>query len=106
MSDPDETWSIAGKKFAVSHLDKIYWAEDGLTKGAMLDYYRQMAGTMLPYFVDRPVTLRVFPGGVHGPGYYRRDMPDNAPEWVRSVDYHPETAEHVTQLPLVDDAAG
>ncbi len=37
------TWELAGRSVAVSHLDKVYWPQDGLTKGDMLDYYRRMS---------------------------------------------------------------
>lgn len=106
MTPPNGKWQLAGRTVSVSHLDKPFWPEDGLTKGDMLYYYRSIAPTMLPYFQDRPVTLRVFPDGIHGFSYYRRDLPQNAPTWLRSVDYHPETSERVIQLPLIDDMAG
>ncbi len=105
-TDSFSTWSLAGRPVLVSNLDRLYWSEEVLTKGDMLRYYREMAPVMLPYFDERPVTLRIFPEGVLGNGYYRRDLPKNAPAWLRSVDYQPETVGRVTQLPLVDDAAG
>jgi bifunctional non-homologous end joining protein LigD len=61
---------------------------------------------MLHHLKDRPVTLRIFPEGIHGFSYYRRDLPETAPAWLRSADYQPETVGHVIQLPLIDDAAG
>lgn len=106
MRQVSQVWQSAGRSVVVSHLDKSFWPEDGLTKEDMLRYYQVIAPTMLPYFKDRPVTLRIFPDGIHGFSYYRRDAPENAPQWLRSVDYTPETAERVIQLPLVDDAAG
>jgi bifunctional non-homologous end joining protein LigD len=90
----------------VSHLDKLYWPHDGLTKGDMLRYYRTMAPVMLSYLSRRPVTLRVFPDGIAGPSYYRRDLPNNAPEWLHSASYLPESTKRSIQVPLVDDAAG
>lgn len=106
MTPPKEKWQLGDHTVEVSHLDKPFWPNDGLTKGDMLWYYRAIASVMLPYFRDRPVTLRVFPDGIHGFSYYRRDLPENAPDWLRYVDYELETAERVIQVPLVDDAAG
>jgi bifunctional non-homologous end joining protein LigD len=101
-----ETWSVGGRSVAVSHLDKVLWTEEGFTKRDMLEYYRAIAPTMLPYLKDRPVSLRVFPKGVGGFAHYRRDMPANAPKWLRSADYQAEGSETATQLPLIDDVAG
>lgn len=106
MSSTPKAWQLGNHSVSVSRLDKVFWPANGLTKGDMLHYYQAVAPIMLPYFKDRPVTLRVFPDGIHGFSYYRRDLPANAPTWLRSVDYDPETAEEVIQLPLVDDAAG
>jgi bifunctional non-homologous end joining protein LigD len=72
----------------------------------MLRYYTTVAAVMLPYLKDRPVTLHVFPDGIHGFSYYRRDLPENAPSWLRSVDCHSETSQYVIRLPLIDDVAG
>jgi bifunctional non-homologous end joining protein LigD len=89
-----------------THPDKPYWPEDGLTKGDMLAYYEAMSPVMLPYFKDRPVTLRMYPNGIHGVSHYRRDRPPNSPPWLRSVSYLPETGDEKVPLILVDDRNG
>ncbi len=106
VNSGSEVWQLKGHSVNVSSLDKPFWPEDGLTKGDMLRYYKAVAPIMLPFLKDRPATLRVFPDGIHGFSYYRRDLPENAPAWLRSVDYRPETSEDVIQLPLIDDIAG
>lgn len=106
MSQNGSRWDFAGHAVSLSHLDKVYWPEDGLTKGDMLAYYRDVAEVILPYFRDRPVTLRVFPEGIHGVSFYQRDAPEHAPAFLRTVGYDPSTSDEVIQLPLVDDAAG
>src|SRR5260221_13827203 len=106
MSASSETWQLGSQTVQVSHLEKRYWPQTGFTKGDMLHYYRQIAPVVLPYFKDRPVTLRVFPQGVPGESYYLRDCPDSAPDWLRRVSYRPKTGTHLVPLPLIDNAAG
>jgi bifunctional non-homologous end joining protein LigD len=101
-----QDWTVNGREVAVSHLDKVYWPQSGYTKGAMLEYYRHIAPALLPYLYDRPVTLRVYPSGAQSGSYYQRARPKQAPNWLRSVTYQPETTQHTVQLPLVDDGAG
>lgn len=101
-----ETWRLGNLTIQVSHLEKPYWPQTGTTKGEMLRYYRQIAPVVLPYFKDRPATLRVFPDGVTGESYYLRDCPKLAPGWLRRVPYRPKTAGHPVPLPLIDNAAG
>src|SRR5215471_6141907 len=99
-----ETWQLGSQAVQVSHLEKRYWPE--FTKGDMLHYYRQIAPVLLPYFKDRPVTLRVYPEGASGTSYYMRDCPARAPDWVRKAEYQPKTATHLVHLPLIDNVAG
>ncbi len=106
MNASFEMWQLDGQALQVSHLERVYWPKTGFTKGDLLRYYRQIAPVALPYFKDRPVTLRVFPHGVDGASYYLRDCPEDAPNWLRRVPYRPKTVGHPIPLPLLDSAAG
>jgi bifunctional non-homologous end joining protein LigD len=111
MSGPDADsgasalWQVDGHPLQVTHLDKPYWPQAGVTKGEMLQYYVRIAPVALPYFRDRPVTLRMYPDGVDSPSYYLRERPERAPAWLRSIAYRPKTSPHFLQLPVIDDAA-
>jgi bifunctional non-homologous end joining protein LigD len=48
----------------------------------------------------------VYPQGVSGTSYYLRDCPEDAPDWLRRVQYQPKTVSHPVPLPLIDNAAG
>jgi bifunctional non-homologous end joining protein LigD len=72
----------------------------------MLNYYRQIAPVLLRYCTGRPVTLKVYPDGIAGFSYYRRDRPDRAPDWLRSVSYQLQTGDKASQLMVIDDLAG
>ncbi len=100
------TWDLGGRAVRVTSLDKPYWPEDGITKGDLLAYYREIAPTLLPYLAERPVTTKVYPRGIAGPAYYRRERPDTAPNWLRGVEYETATDRHRLTTLLVDDAAG
>jgi bifunctional non-homologous end joining protein LigD len=106
MNASSETWGSGNQAVKVSHLEKLYWPEAKFSKGDMLHYYQQIAPVALPYFIDRPVTLRVFPAGVSGESYYLRDCPDSAPDWLRRIEYRPKTVTHQVPLPLIDNVAG
>src|SRR5207248_3049424 len=99
------TWEVSGRSLSLTNLAKLYWPKDTLTKGDMLEYSGAVAPAMLPYLENRPVTLRVYPNGIEGPSYYRRELPKNAPSWLPSVPYDPETTGQTIQLPIVADAA-
>jgi bifunctional non-homologous end joining protein LigD len=106
MASSSTTWELAGRAVRVTSLEKPYWPKDGLTKGDLLEYYRELAPTLLPYFAERPVTTKLYPRGIDGPSYYRRERPEKAPEWLRGAEYETATDGHTIQVLLVDDAAG
>src|SRR5690349_7507863 len=106
MNARSTTWRLDGRPVRVTSLGKPYWPEDGLTKGDLLAYYREMSPVLLPYCAGRPATIRVFPRGIHGVSYYRRDFPGRVGPGLRTVEYRTTTDAHVLHALLIDDAAG
>jgi bifunctional non-homologous end joining protein LigD len=84
LNPKDETQvrKICGHEIKFTHLSKIYWPKDGVTKRDMFNYYYQVAEYILPYLKDRPMSLNRFPGGINGPSFYQKDVKGKAPEWV------------------------
>ncbi len=68
----------------LSNLDKVFWAEDGITKGDLLDYYRAVAPVLLPHLRDRPFTMRRYPDGAFGKAFFQKDAPTHMPDWIRT----------------------
>jgi bifunctional non-homologous end joining protein LigD len=99
--------TLNGRQVRFTNPDKVYWPEQGITKGDLLRYYLDVSETVLPYVAGRPLTLRSFPDGIEGPSFYRRQVPGNAPSWLRRWRYRPVASEReVTETPVVEDAAG
>ncbi|SFH23708.1 DNA ligase D [Pedobacter insulae] len=89
LNPKDETQirKVNGKELKFTHLSKYYWPEDKVTKRDMFNYYYQVADYMLPYLKDRPQSLNRFPGGIHGKGFYQKDVKGKAPEWAKTFPY-------------------
>jgi bifunctional non-homologous end joining protein LigD len=83
-------WEIAGRRLPLTNLDKVLWPADGITKRDMIEYYVRMAPYMLPYLRDRPLSMQVFPDGIDGKSFWRKDKPAHAPTWIESWTYHGE----------------
>ncbi len=83
-------WEIAGRRLPLTNLDKVLWPADGITKRDMIEYYVRMAPYMLPYLRDRPLSMQVFPDGIEGKSFWRKDKPAHAPAWIESWTYHGE----------------
>jgi len=89
LNPKDETQvrKIKGHELKFTNLSKIYWPEDKVTKRDMFNYYYQVADYILPYLKDRPQSLNRFPGGIHGPSFYQKDVKGKAPEWAKTFPY-------------------
>jgi bifunctional non-homologous end joining protein LigD len=86
----NDKWDIGGRRLALTNLDKVLWPADGITKRDMIDYYVRMAPYLLPYLRDRPLSMQVFPDGIEGKSFWRKDKPSYAPDWMDSWTYHGE----------------
>jgi len=75
---------VDGVEVSLSNLDKIYWPEEGYTKGDLLRYYYQVRDTIIPYLRGRPLILRRWPGGIKEGSFYQHNL-EEGPEWLRRV---------------------
>ncbi|UIR57268.1 DNA ligase D [Sphingobacterium sp. SRCM116780] len=77
----------------LSHLDKIYWPEEGYTKGQMLAYYEQFGDFLLPYLHDKPISLHRFPNGINSKGFFQKDLDiKNLPSWIKTKSIFSESS--------------
>lgn len=60
---------------ALTNLDKVFWPEEGYTKGDLVEYYRAIAPWMLPYLRDRPLVLDRYPDGIAGKSFFQKSLP-------------------------------
>jgi bifunctional non-homologous end joining protein LigD len=59
-------------KVVVSNRHKVFWPDEGLTKGDVIDYYDKMADYILPHLKDRPLSLRRNPNGIRDEGFFTK----------------------------------
>ena len=73
------------KELKLTNLTKVYWPENGYTKGDLLTYYFNISQTMLPHIRARPLTLKRMPDGVVGPYFYEKNAPSYRPDWMTTI---------------------
>ncbi|MDX1622692.1 MAG: non-homologous end-joining DNA ligase [Gemmatimonadota bacterium] len=81
----------------ISNRDKVLFPDAGITKGDLVDYYREIADTMVPYLEERPVVMVRHPDGIEEDGFYQKETPDYFPDWIGRVTVEKEggTVTHV-----------
>jgi bifunctional non-homologous end joining protein LigD len=79
-------WDVFGRQLRVTNLDKVLFparkGEKPVTKRDLLRYTAQIAPTVLPYLQKRPMNLHRFPNGADTKGFWHKQLPDHAPDWV------------------------
>jgi bifunctional non-homologous end joining protein LigD len=87
----------------VTNPKKIFWPDDGYTKGDLIDYYEAVAPLLLPYLRDRPLVLTRYPDGIKGKSFFQKDAPVYVPDWVRTEIVHSGDGERDIRYFVVDD---
>ena len=105
---PIESELKRGKRtLRLSNLDKVFFPDDGITKGDLLLYYREVAPVLVPHLKDRPFTMKRYPDGIEGGHFFQKDAPKHMPDWIPTKRYRStsrETREKRTiAYPLVND---
>lgn len=95
------------QRVSITNRDKVFWPDEGYTKGDLCDYYAAVAKVMLPFLRERPVTLVRYPDGITGKNFYQWRPPAGTPSWIRTLELYDEEkrAERGTgkRVFLIDD---
>ncbi len=67
----------------LSNLDKPLLGN--YTKGDLIEYYENIADTMLPYMKNHPLMMHRFPDGLEGDSFYQKNVSDYFPAWIKKV---------------------
>lgn len=64
------------------HPEKLCYPHDAITRRDVLDYYLAVADPLLRFCRDRPLTQIRFPDGIGAKGFFQKNPPSGAPEWL------------------------
>ncbi len=95
----------AGRRLALSNLEKTLYPADGFTKAHVLDYYRRAADVILPHLQGRALTMKRYPEGVDKDYFFEKRCPAHRPSWVKTAQISRRDAEDPMTVCLVDDLA-
>ena len=90
----------------LSSPERVLFPDDGVTKGDLFAYYRDVAPVLVPHLRDRPFTMKRFREGIAAPFFFQKDAPKGMPEWIprRTFRTYPrEGGSRLVDFPLVND---
>lgn len=100
---PEAEPATASGEVKISNEQKIFFPEDGITKGELVAYYRAVSPWLLPYFKDRPLMMTRYPDGIAGKSFFQKSVPRGAPAWVRSIRVRSEEEQRELDQIVCDD---
>jgi bifunctional non-homologous end joining protein LigD len=92
----------------LSNLDKPFWPDEGITKGDLISYYREIAPVLVPHLENRPFTMKRYPDGAFGKFFFQKDAPKGMPDWIPTRPFTVSTRDaprrkRRIETPLVND---
>jgi bifunctional non-homologous end joining protein LigD len=60
----------------------MFWRDEDIRKGALVDYYERIAPALLPHLRNRPFTFKRHYQGPRSPFAWVKDAPPERPDWI------------------------
>lgn len=90
----------------LSNQNKIFFPDDGISKGDIINYYNEVSALILPYLEDRPEAMNRFPNGINGQSFYQKDVDlENSPSWLKTEKIYSESNDKYIDYLLCNDKA-
>lgn len=105
-TNSDKEIKVGGKKVKCTNWNKVYFPNEGYTKGEIIDYYKRISKYILPYLKNRPQSLNRHPNGITGQSFYQKDMEvKQIPDWVRTQKIYSKSNKEYIDYLICNDAA-
>ncbi|HEX5096450.1 MAG TPA: non-homologous end-joining DNA ligase, partial [Acidimicrobiia bacterium] len=103
-------WDFDGVTLHLTNLDKVLFPPQRrggrpVTKRDLIRYYAQIAPVMLPYLRDRALNMHRYPDGVGRPGFWHKEVPGHAPDWITRWHYDAADADESQHYIVADRPA-
>jgi bifunctional non-homologous end joining protein LigD len=96
------TASVDGREVRLTNLRKLFWPDLGITKGALIQYYADVAPVLLPHIRDRAMVMKRYPHGAGGAFFFMKRAPTPRPSWIRTCAIEHDSG-NVIDFPVIDD---
>lgn len=97
---------FGSKKVKLTNLNKLYWPTEKISKGELIDYYKQVAAYILPHLKDKPLSLNRHPNGITEPGFFQKDLDtDKIPSWIKYAPMHSDSNDKDIDYLICNDEA-
>jgi bifunctional non-homologous end joining protein LigD len=88
----------------LTHLQKLFWPDEGITKRDLLQYYADISPFLLPHLKDRAMVMKRYPDGAFGPSFFQKRAPELRPKWIQICPIK-HAAAGIVEFPMIQDLA-
>jgi DNA ligase D-like protein (predicted polymerase) len=99
-----ETLALDGHEVTITNPGKLFFADAGITKLELVEYYLAVADGALVGVRDRPMALKRFVDGADGDAFFQKRAPKSVPAFVRTVELSFPSGRTADEV-VVDNAA-
>jgi len=96
---------IGKQTLTITNFSKVFWPKEKYTKGDLINYYREIAPTILPYLKDRPESLLRYPNGINEKSFYQKDASTLNEKWIEKTLVYSESGEKNREYVLCQNEA-
>jgi bifunctional non-homologous end joining protein LigD len=100
---------VFGRRLKLTNLDKELFpgrpGEEPVTKRELIRYAIQVGPVILPYLAGRALNMHRFPGGAQASGFWHKQLPEHAPDWVGRWENPEAKRGHTSTYLVVDEPA-
>lgn len=102
---PEPGGRASGRSVSLANSKKVFFPQDGITKGELFAYYRAVSPWLLPYLRDRPLMMTRYPDGIEGKSFFQKAKPEQAPGFIRTVRVRSDEERRELEQIVCDDLA-
>lgn len=88
----DITKKSGKQQLKLTNQNKIYFLQDDISKGDVIDCYQSISKYILPHLKERPQSMNRFPNGIKGLSFYQKDAIE-APDWIETQKVFSESSD-------------
>ena len=102
----EEIFTFGRNQVKGTHLSKVFWKDEGITKGELIHYYNDMAEYIVPYLKDKPISMRRQPNGIGDEGFFQKDVDtSHLPSYIKTEPLYSESNDKNINYIIGKDAA-
>ena len=98
----DVVVATGGREVKLTNVNKVFWTEEGYTKGDLLQYYADVAQWLIPHLTDRAMVMKRYPNGAAGEFFFMKRAPSPRPDWIELCSIEHGSG-NVIDFPIVQD---